>query len=112
MDKLSETKVINGQNVRRPITVPKGFDPDEVIRRSQAKALGRVDISPLGTATVNCPYCALYYRTANPVDVTAFIDGDGKKEHKAECNKGHVLKFKSIPQWREERQAMGLQVKS
>lgn len=112
MDKLSEVKVIDGQNVQSPIIVPKGIDPDEFMRRRNAKALGRVEISEHGTATVNCPYCALYYRTSNPVDVTRFLDGDGRKEHTAECSKGHKMHFKSTMQWREERQAMGLQVKS
>lgn len=94
------------------LVVPAGVDPAEVARRAGQKALGRVTSDPTtGVATVNCPYCVLYLRKATPIDVTAFVDSDGQKEHVVFCAETHRVRFKSIPQWREERQALGLQVK-
>lgn len=113
MDLLKSLKLGRGGVPQRDaIIVPKGYEPEEYLRRRSTKALANVEISEHGTATVNCPYCAFYYRTKNPVDVTGFLDAGGNKSHKTECSKGHTLNFKSIPQWREERQDMGLQVKS
>lgn len=66
-------------------------------------------LSPLGTATVNCPYCLLNDHVENPVDVTRFIDNDGKREHTTDCSKGHRLRFKSIDEWRERRIRAGIQ---
>lgn len=68
-----------------------------------------------GRVTVNCPYClmgAKFDKTGgitNPVDVTFFTEHDGKREYKTTCSKGHVLKFRTVDEWREERQKMGLQ---
>jgi hypothetical protein len=70
-----------------------------------------------GRVTVNCPYCLIGPRgdkvggVANPVDVTKFVEHGGKREHKVSCSKGHTLRFRTIDEWREERQAMGLQEK-
>lgn len=91
---------------------PRGVDLDEWHRRRAASALGRVMVDDAsGTATVNCPYCALYYRKANPIDITKFVDTDGNRDHVVYCSEQHRVVFKSIPQWREERQRLGLQVK-
>jgi hypothetical protein len=68
-----------------------------------------------GRVTVNCPYCLIGPKgdkvggLANPVDVTKFVEHEGKREHKASCSKGHTLRFRTIEQWRYERQAQGLQ---
>jgi hypothetical protein len=62
-----------------------------------------------GIVTVNCPYCLVGPKMdkvggfANPVDVTKFVEHDGKRDHKTTCSKGHTLRFKNIPQWRDER---------
>lgn len=99
--------------IGEPLIVPKGVDVNEFLRRQKASAVGRVTSDPAtGIATVNCPYCALYMGTANPIDITAFVDSDGLRDHKVTCSKGHDVKFKSIPQWREERQKLGLQVRN
>lgn len=112
-EELARTDVINGKNVPGRIIIPKGVDPDEFMRRRNQSALGNITVDEAsGTATVNCPYCVLYYRKANPIDVTFFIEQGGNKEHTVRCSEGHKVKFKSIPQWREERQRLGLQVKS
>lgn len=94
------------------LVVPAGASPEEAARRAGQKALGRVTSDPAtGVATVNCPYCALYMRKATPIDVTRFVDSDGQREYVVYCAEQHRVMFKSIPQWREERQALGLQVK-
>jgi hypothetical protein len=68
-----------------------------------------------GRVTVRCPYCLIGPRgdrvggVANPVDVTRFVEHEGKREHKVTCSKGHTLRFRTVAAWREERQAMGLQ---
>lgn len=72
------------------------------------KALMNVTFTPLGAALVDCPYCLVLLRVQNPVDVTRFIDQDGKKECKTECSKGHTLVFRPIPQWQEERIKAGV----
>jgi hypothetical protein len=73
------------------------------------KALMYATITPGGSALVNCPYCLLNDHTENPVDVTRFIDNDGKREHTVSCSKGHTLRFKSIDEWRERRILAGIQ---
>jgi hypothetical protein len=94
------------------LTVPRGVDPNEMMARRQQKALGRVTSDPkTGVATTNCPYCAIYMRKATTIDVTKFVDSDGQMEYVVFCAEGHRVKFKSIPQWREERQRLGLQIK-
>jgi hypothetical protein len=110
-EKIADVAVENGQPVTSPLVVPKGVDADRFFQASQAKALMRAELTPGGSVTVNCPYCIIYWRKLNPVDVTKFVDTDGNRECVTSCDKGHVLKFRPIPQWREERQKMGLQVK-
>ena len=107
MEKLGEV----GHGTRG-LLVPKGVDADRYMKAKSQKAVMNATITEGGSVLVDCPYCILYYRTKNPVDVTAFVDRDGKRETKAECSKGHVLSFTTIDQWREERQKMGLQVRA
>lgn len=100
-----------------PIVIPKGIDPDEYMRRRRASALGNVSVNEAtGVATVNCPYCAMFMRAkhpqGNPIDITRFLEQEGKKAHVTRCSEGHRVEFKSTAQWREERQRMGLQVKN
>lgn len=64
-----------------------------------------------GSVVVNCPYCLMYWQLPNPVDVTKFVETDGKRFVKTECSKGHKLEFKPIDQWRETRMKAGIQVK-
>ena len=71
-----------------------------------------------GVVTVNCPYCLMGPRydkvggVENPVDVTRFVEQEGKKEHKASCSKGHTLRFRTVDEWREERQKAGIQTRA
>jgi hypothetical protein len=118
MDKLADIPIVGGTGKtplavpeKKPLVVPQGVDAEKFFQASKAKALMRVEFSPGGAALVRCPYCIMYWRSINMVDVTKFVDGDGNRECKTECSKGHVLTFKPIPQWREERIKMGLQVK-
>jgi hypothetical protein len=112
MDKLHETRIgPNGAVQKDALVVPKGVDAERFFQASQAKALMRATVTPGGSVVVDCPYCIIYWRRKNPVDVTKFVDTDGNREVKTACNKGHVLRFRPIPQWREERQRMGLQAK-
>lgn len=98
--------------IGEPIIIPHGVDPQEFLRRRSAPALGRViNDEQTGTAQVNCPYCILYMKKATPIDVTKFVDQDGSKEYVVYCAEGHRVAFKPIPQWREQRQRLGLQVK-
>lgn len=68
-----------------------------------------------GIVTVNCPYCLIGPKgdkvggIANPVDVTKFVEHGGEREVKTSCSKGHVLRFRTISEWREERQKAGIQ---
>jgi len=70
-----------------------------------------------GRVQVDCPYCLMGPNKdkvggiKNPVDVTRFIEHDGKREHKTSCSKGHTLRFRTVDEWREERQRMGLQTR-
>jgi len=64
-----------------------------------------------GVVTVNCPYCLIYYKLPNPVDVTRFVELEGKREHKTSCSKGHTLCFKTLEEWREQRQKAGIQIR-
>jgi len=70
-----------------------------------------------GRVQVSCPYCLIGPRgdknggIANPVDVTRFVELEGKREHTTSCSKGHTLRFRTVAEWREERQEMGLQEK-
>ena len=84
---------------------------ERAIARSH-KALMLTRMTPGGSITVNCPYCLLYWKVENPVDVTRFVDGDGKREVKTSCSKGHTLHFRTIPEWRENRQRLGIQTRS
>lgn len=77
------------------------------------KAVMKAVITPGGSVLVDCPYCILYYREKVAVDVTKFVDTDGARECVTYCTKReHKLVFRPTGQWREERQKMGLQVKS
>ena len=112
MSRFPSSIPIVGPDGQTQLVVPAGANPEEVARRAQARALGRVTSDPAtGIATVNCPYCAMFMRKATPIDVTKFVDSDGQREHVVFCAEQHRVRFKSIPQWREERQALGLQVK-
>jgi hypothetical protein len=82
---------------------------EEHERLRKQKALMRAKMTAGGSVTVDCPYCLVYWRLQNAVDVTRFIDGDGKRECKTTCSKGHTLRFRQIDQWREERQRAGIQ---
>jgi hypothetical protein len=68
-----------------------------------------------GVVMVRCPYCLLGPKRdgvnglVNLVDVTRFVEQEGKKEHKASCSKGHTLRFRTVDEWREERQKAGIQ---
>jgi len=68
-----------------------------------------------GRVQVDCPYCLIgpagdkVGGFKNPVDVTKFVEHEGKREHKTTCSKGHTLRFKTVAEWREGRQKMGLQ---
>lgn len=97
--------------VGQPIIMPKGVDLERFSKVKNQKALMNAEFTPGGSVVVNCPYCIIYWARKNPVDVTKFVDTDGKQECVTSCNKGHVLKFRPIDQWREERQKMGIQVK-
>jgi len=84
-----------------------------------ARALMTADLDlKAGRVTVRCPYCLIGPRgdkvggVENPVDVTPFVEHEGKREHKTSCSKGHTLRFRTIAEWRQERQAMGLQEKT
>jgi hypothetical protein len=112
MDKIKDVPIVNGKAEPSRLTVPKGVDAEKFFQASQAKALMRAETTDGGSVLVRCPYCIIYWRTINMVDVTRFIDTDGERECKTACSKGHVLKFRPIPQWREERQKMGLQVRA
>lgn len=79
----------------------------ERVRRQKALMFCR--ITPGGSVVVNCPYCLIHTKLENPVDVTRFVDSDGKRELKTSCSKGHTLHFKTIPEWRENRQRLGIQ---
>lgn len=101
-----------GVPIKKPIVVPKGIDPERFHQASKAKAAMRTETTPGGSVLVRCPYCIIFWRLVNMVDVTKFIDKAGKKQVTTECSKGHKLVFKAIDHWREERQRMGLQVRS
>ena len=89
--------------------MPHSLDPERVERMRKQKALMFARFTPGGSVTVDCPYCLLYWKLQNPVDVTRFVDQGGKRECKTSCSKGHTLKFRPIDQWREERQEAGIQ---
>lgn len=108
MDKLTEIRLGKG-GVVLPQGIPAGVDVDKYMTARNQKAVMKARVTDDGSVLVNCPYCALYYRKANPVDVTRFVEQDGKKEVKTECSKGHTLRFRSVDNWRDERQQLGLQ---
>lgn len=74
----------------------------------QQKALMKVQYTALGSVLVKCPYCLVLLHIENLVDVTKFVDGDGKRDVKTECSKGHTLKFRTIDAWRAERIKAGV----
>jgi hypothetical protein len=113
LDKADELKVGPGGVVQKqPLVIPKGISAEAFLRASKAKALMRTTVTEGGTVLVDCPYCIIFWRRKTPVDITKFIDRDGKREVTAYCPKGHKLVFRSIHQWREERQKMGLQARA
>lgn len=91
----------------RQLLMPRGADPARFVQMQKQKAVMPATITEHGSVLVNCPYCIMYYREKNPIDVTRFVERD--KEHTAECSKGHTVKFRQTAEWREERQKMGLQ---
>ena len=113
MDKLRDVPIIGGEKPQAApqLVVPKGVDAERFFQASKAKALMRVEFSPGGAALVRCPYCIMFWRKVNMVDVTKFVDSDGARECVTYCDKGHKMVFRPIPQWREERIKMGLQVR-
>jgi hypothetical protein len=79
----------------------------------QQKALMNCRITEHGTVLVHCPYCILYFKEQVNVDVTRFVERDGKKESVAYClRRQHRLVFRSIDNWREDRQKKGLQAQA
>jgi len=75
----------------------------------QQKALMDATITPGGSVLVDCPYCLLFWRSRNPVDVTKFVDTSGKREVTTYCSKGHKLRFRTIDEWRARRMKAGVQ---
>jgi hypothetical protein len=75
------------------------------------KALMTARITAGGSVLVECPYCLVFWRLHNDVDVTRFVDRDGKREVTCYCLKGHKLAFRQVNEWREERQRAGIQVR-
>jgi hypothetical protein len=73
------------------------------LERHHYQALIRTVITEGGSVLVRCPYCLIYFREATMVDVTKFVDSDGKKECVTYCLRGHTLRFKPTDQWREAR---------
>lgn len=87
----------------RPLSV------DDTLKERAKSALMYAKLTALGSVTVNCPYCLLNGKIENPVDVTKFVDRDGKREHTTVCSKGHTLRFKSIDEHTERRIRAGIQ---
>jgi hypothetical protein len=113
VDKVGDLKVGPGGVIeRQPLVIPKGVDPADFHRASKAKALMKTTVTEGGSVLVDCPYCIIFWRRKTPVDITKFVDKEGKKQVTAYCPKGHKLVFRSIQNWREERQKMGLQVQA
>lgn len=95
--------------------MPNGLTTSERVERYEKlrhqDALMYATVSELGTVTVKCPYCLIHMKLDNPVDITKFVETDGKREIKPVCSKGHTLHFKTIDEWRETRQDAGLQAR-
>lgn len=108
-EKIAETIIKDGKAVPKVLTAPRGVDPERFQQMRHQRALMNATLTPGGSATVDCPYCILYTRKKVPVDVTKFVDQDGKKEYHATCLYGHDLRFRQVDDWREERQKAGLQ---
>lgn len=83
------------------------IDPRIPTRRYEALMRARITVG--GSVLVECPYCLIFWRRHNDVDVTKFVDTSGKREVETSCDKGHVLHFRQIDEWREERQNAGIQ---
>lgn len=82
--------------------------PGGPTKRYQALMQAATDMER-GIVTVNCPYCLVYDKLPNPVDVTRFVEHGGHREHVTRCSKGHKLSFRSVDDWREERVRAGVQ---
>jgi hypothetical protein len=95
--------------MRDHVTQPIALPGTPAGMGQHAKVLMRAVVTEGGSVLVDCPYCVIYYRKKNPVDVTKFVDADGKREVVAACSKGHVLRFKTIDEWREKRMLAGIQ---
>jgi hypothetical protein len=121
MDNSSREHQLRTQSDRGPYlhgeqgTAPKRLADGTVPRKALMNA--SLDLAS-GVVTVNCPYCLMGpWRNkiggfANPVDVTRFVEQEGKREHKTSCSKGHTLKFRTVDEWREERQKAGIQTRA
>lgn len=113
MDKVAESRIgPGGVILPAPLVVPKGIDPEAFDKASKAKGVMKTTVTEGGSVLIDCPYCVIYWRQKNPVDITRFVDGDGKRAITVYCSKEHKIVFRSIQQWREERQQMGLQVRA
>jgi hypothetical protein len=110
-EKVAETLLgPGGQPIGKgTLVVPRGVDPDRYFKASKAKAVMNATMTPGGSVLVDCPYCIIFWRKKNPVDVTRFVDAAGKRQVKTSCSKGHTLVFRTVDAWRDERQRMGLQ---
>lgn len=75
--------------------------------RSQAVTQAAT-ITQGGSVLIDCPHC-IREGTIGQVDVTRFVDGWGKRTVSVSCRRGHSITFRGIDEWREERQAFGLQ---
>jgi len=113
VEKISDTRIgLGGLVQRQPLVIPKGVDPAAFDRASKAKAVMKTTVTEGGSVLIDCPYCIIYWQRKEPVDITKFVDKNGKREVTTYCPKGHKIVFRSIQNWREERQRMGLQVQA
>lgn len=81
-----------------------------ILQPAAPKALMKARLTEGGSVLVRCPYCIIYFRKVAEVDVTKFVDTGGREvEFHAEC--GHTLRFKSIAEWQENRQKLGVQTR-
>jgi hypothetical protein len=75
------------------------------------KALMRTETTPGGSMLVNCPYCLLFWRSKNPIDITKWADAAGKRLVRVECSKGHKLVFRSMDEFQDARRRQGAQAR-
>lgn len=107
-ERIKQIEFKSGLNRPAPLDKRK-MRPAERLEQFRYQALMKAEITPGGSTLVRCPYCIIYFRQIQMVDVTKFVDRDGKKEVTAYCLRGHTLRFRQVDQWREERQKLGMQ---